>query len=161
MSWVFSSSGCAATYRTLPSSRKPRSSRNVSWAVIGSAARPPEIGPASRAPARTKGTSRATGRFDPWERRGADMAQAPELGSPSRPHCGAAMEIRRQRAAFRPHFFTVNGTEYCVFSHIILSTPPPLASGSIAIVNWSTVLSRVDFLRSTRASSLAFSESSL
>ena len=38
----------------------------------------------------------------------------------------------------------MNGIEYCVFSHIILSRPPP-ASGSIAIVNWSTVLSRVDF----------------
>ncbi len=73
MSWVFSSSGCAATYRTLPSSRNPRSSRKASWAVIGSAARPPEIGPASTAPARRSGTSRQAARCDPCERRGADM----------------------------------------------------------------------------------------
>src|SRR5271166_981105 len=68
----------------------------------------------------------------------------------------------RQGVAVRPcYFFTVNGTEYCVVSHIILSSPPPPLAGSMAIVNWSTGLSSVFFLRSTLASSLAFSAVSL
>ena len=56
-----------------PQLTKRRSARKVSWGVIGSAAQPREIGPASRAPASTKATSQATGRFDPWERRGTRM----------------------------------------------------------------------------------------
>ena len=42
--------------------------------------------------------------------------------------CGGRDGNRRRPAAFRPHFFTVKATEYCVFSHCIFSTPPPLAS---------------------------------
>ena len=63
-------------------------------------------------------------------------------------------------AARTRYFFTVNGIEYFVVSHII-SITPPLPAGSMAMVNWSTGLSRVYFLRSTLASSLAFSEPSL
>ena len=88
----------------------------------------------------------ATGRFDPWERRGADMARPRSWEVHRGRTVRAAMEVRRRRAAVRPYFFTVNGTEYWVFSHIILSTPPPPVSDSIAIVNWSTVLSRVRLL---------------
>ena len=36
------------------------------------------------------------------------------------------MEVSDNGRLFRPHFFTVNGTEYCVFSHIILRTPAAL-----------------------------------
>ena len=59
------------------------------------------------------------------------------------------------------YFLTVNGTENWVFSHIIFSTPPPDGFGSMAIVNWSTVLSSVSFFRSIRASSFVASFCSL
>ena len=64
---------------------------------------------------------------------------------------------RREATVRLRYFLTVNGTEYSVVSHIILITPPPEGPFSMAIVNWSTGLSRVSFLRSTRPSSLAAS----
>ena len=65
------------------------------------------------------------------------------------------------RLVLRRYFLTVNGTEKPVFSHIIFSKPPPDGFGSMAIVNWSTVLSSVSFFRSIRASSFVASLCSL
>ena len=67
----------------------------------------------------------------------------------------------RQYALRIHYFFTVNGTENWVFSHISLMMPPPAGFGSIAIVNWSTVLSSVSFFRSILASSFTASSASL
>src|SRR5665213_1311631 len=50
----------------------------------------------------------------------------------------------------RRYFWTVNGTENCVFSHIILMIPPPPLFFSTDMVNWSTVLSVASFVRSVR-----------
>src|SRR5258706_15165605 len=51
------------------------------------------------------------------------------------------------------YFLTVNGTENWVLSHIIFNRPPPDGFFSIAMVNWSTGLSRASFFRSMRATS--------
>ena len=51
------------------------------------------------------------------------------------------------------YFLTVIGAENWVFSHIILSVPPPAGFFSMDIVNWSTGLSSVSFSKSTRATS--------
>ncbi len=43
--------------------------------------------------------------------------------------------VRAPWIAFLYYFWTVNGTENCVFSHINFSTPPPDAPFAMAIVN--------------------------
>ena len=72
------------------------------------------------------------------------------------------MEGKRNGDIGRSHSF-LHGERDRVLraSHIILSSPPPPVCGSMAMVNWSTVLSSEVFFRSTRASSFAFSVSSL
>ena len=47
----------------------------------------------------------------------------------------------------------LNGTVNWVFSHMILSAPPPSGAFSIASVSWSTGFSRASFFRSTLARS--------
>ena len=54
----------------------------------------------------------------------------------------------------------LSSTENCVFSHMILRTPPPAGSLSIASVSWSTALSRLPFFRSTWTRSCAVSTGS-
>src|SRR5208283_1238054 len=76
---------------------------------------------------------------------------------------GYLLEIRLLTLAATnfAYFLTVNGTEKPVFSHDMFSTPPPDGLLSMAIVNWSTVLSSETFFRSIRASSFVASLLSL
>ena len=109
MSWVFSSSGWAATYSTLPVSRNPRSSRRAVWAVIGSAATTPRAGPVQKATADRRGSSQRTGRCDPWEqswrRTYAGSARWEWPSRPGREAAGGRDGSERHGVAVRPLLF--------------------------------------------------------
>ena len=87
--------------------------------------------------------------------------RAPHVGKYHRGRAtmpAAAMEMSDTVRPFGPLF--LHGERDRVLRGLPhhLDHAPAAGSGSMAIVNWSTGLSRVVFLRSTRASSLAFSD---
>ena len=60
---------------------------------------------------------------------------------------------KESEASHARYFWTVNATEYSVFSHINFKVPPSEGLFSMAMVNWSTGFSSAVFFRSTRATS--------
>src|SRR4051812_47182981 len=127
MSCVFSSSGCAATKSALPSSRKARISCKIAEADGGFSANP-LLSKASK----TQETRSERQKAREWRRfistngarnlanHRASAAAARTANARLRQECINRMDVRYVR-----YFFTVNGAENCVFSHIIFSVPPP------------------------------------